>query len=393
MTTAPIATRASYAELARLFIRLSLTAFGGPPAHLALAEDEVVRRRGWLTREQFLDLLAATNLIPGPNSTETMIHIGYTQRGVPGAVLAGACFIIPAALISLTLAMIYATTGMIPAIGALFWGLQPAIVAVIAVAAWRLTPSALKNRELVMLFGAGMAILANKWLPDAAVIIGGGLVYALYRARQGAAAALLIPLAQIAVEVTDRAAVSALDVFWYFLRIGAVLFGSGYVLFAYIHQDVVSTFGWLTQRQLLDAIAIGQFTPGPVLTTSTVVGYLAAGVPGALVATVGIFLPSFVLVLITAPYIPRMRQSRFLSAFLDGANAVVVAAIAATLIDLGRAALQPLPHAPDNLAGVSLLAAALIALALIALVRLRINTTWVLLACGGIGVVFGSLLG
>lgn len=384
--------KTSYTELARLFIRLSVTAFGGPPAHLAMAEDEIVRRRRWLTREQYLDLIAATNLIPGPNSTETMIHVGYTQRGVAGAVLAGACFIIPAALISLALAMIYAASGALPAVNTLFWGLQPAIVAVIAVAAWRLTPSALKNRDLVVLFGAAMAILANRWLPDAAVIIGGGLVYALLMLRL-TAAALLIPLAQIAVEVTERAAASALDLFWYFLRIGSVLFGSGYVLFAYIQQDVVNTFGWLTQRQLLDAIAIGQFTPGPVLTTSTVVGYLVADVPGAIAATVGIFLPSFVLVLITAPYIPRMRQSRFLSAFLDGASAAVVAAIAATLIDLGRAALQPLPDAPDNLAGVSVMAAVLIALALIALARFRINATWVLIACGAVGLLYGTWIG
>jgi chromate transporter len=384
--------KTTYAELARLFIRLSVTAFGGPPAHLAMAEDEVVRRRGWLTREQYLDLIAATNLIPGPNSTETMIHVGYTQRGVAGAVLAGACFIIPAALISLALAMIYAASGALPAVNTLFWGLQPAIVAIIILAAWRLTPSALKNRALIVLFGAALLILALDALPEAVVIVGGGLLYALVMLRV-TAAALLIPFAQIAVEVTERAAVSALDLFWYFLRIGAVLFGSGYVLFAYIQQDVVNTFGWLTQRQLLDAIAIGQFTPGPVLTTSTVVGYLAGDVPGAIAATVGIFLPSFILVLITAPYIPRMRQSRFLSAFLDGANAAVVAAIAATLIDLGQAALQPLPNAPDSLAGVSVIAVTLIALALIALARFRINATWVLIACGAVGLLYGTILG
>jgi chromate transporter len=391
--TAALSAKATYAELAHLFIRLSLTAFGGPPAHLAMAEDEVVRRRGWLTRQQFLDLIAATNLIPGPNSTETMIHVGYTQRGVPGAVLAGACFIIPAALISLALAMIYAATGALPAVGKLFWGLQPAIVAIIAAAAWRLTPSALKNRDLVALFGASLALLISGWLPEAAVIIGAGLLYALYRAGRGAAAALLIPFAQTAVDIGERSAASALEVFWYFLRIGSVLFGSGYVLFAYIQGDVVGAFGWLTQRQLLDAIAIGQFTPGPVLTTSTVVGYLVDDLPGAIAATVGIFLPSFVLVLITAPYIPRMRQSRFLSAFLDGANAAVVAAIAATLIDLGQAALMPLANAPDAVAGVSALSVALIALSLIALMRFNVNATWTLIACGAVGLVYGSLLG
>jgi chromate transporter len=391
--TAALSARATYGELARLFIRLSLTAFGGPPAHLAMAEDEVVRRRGWLTREQFLDLIAATNLIPGPNSTETMIHVGYTQRGVVGAVLAGACFIIPAALISLALAALYTATGALPAVGTLFWGLRPAIAAIIAVAAWRLTPAALKNRDLAALFGASLALLVGGWLPEAAVIVGAGLLYALYRAGRGAAAALLIPLAQIAVEIGERASASALDLFWYFLRIGMVLFGSGYVLFAYIQGDVVGAFGWLTQRQLLDAIAIGQFTPGPVLTTSTVVGYLVADLSGALAATVGIFLPSFVLVLITAPYIPRMRRSRFLSAFLDGANAAVAAAIAATLIDLGQTALMPLANAPDAVAGVSALSVALIALSLIALMRFRINATWTLIACGAVGLAYGSLLG
>jgi chromate transporter len=398
-TSSPVA----YAELARLFLRLSLTAFGGPVAHIALAEDEIVTRRKWLTRDYFLDLVAAANLIPGPNSTETMIHVGYTLRGIPGAVLTGACFIIPAFLLTLALSALYVSTGSIPQVNAVLWGIKPVIVAIIANVAYRLVLTALKSPALWLVFGLSMLALVVFNVPEVIVMLAAGVVYALYRwwGRNNPAMALLLflpvlnlvtrpavsvfPLPILALQIAETVRVGLWDIFFYFLRIGSVLFGSGYVLIAYIQQDLVDTFHWLTSRQLLDAIAIGQSTPGPVLTTSTVVGYIIAGLPGAVVATLGIFLPSFVLVILTAPLIPRMRKSHVMGAFLTGVNAGVVAAILVTLVDLTQAALRT----PDG-AAISPLAVALAVVALALLVRTKINATWLIVAGGMVGLVAGA---
>ncbi|MBZ0298694.1 MAG: chromate efflux transporter [Anaerolineae bacterium] len=385
MIDAPRKPRVSYWELVRLFVRLSLTAFGGPVAHVAIAEDEIVHRRKWLSREHFLDLIAATNLIPGPNSTEVMIHVGYVMRGIPGAVVTGACFIIPAFVLTLILAVLYVQTGDLPQANALFWGIKPVIVAIIANAGYRLMRAALKGRDLWLLFAACVVLIGPLDGPEVLVMLGAGVVYALYRTRrvQSSAAWLTIgvqPLLQAAA--TLAAQPSLVDIFVYFLRIGAVLFGSGYVLIAYIQQDVVNRFGWLTGQQLLDAIAIGQTTPGPVSTTSAVVGYIIAGVPGALAATLGIFLPSFVFVILSAPLIPRMRRSPFMSAFLAGVNAGVIAAIGITLLDLTRVALLN----PDG-TQFSLLAVALAAGSLFVLIRFRINATWLIAIGGAVGLI------
>jgi chromate transporter len=376
--------RVSYWELARLFLRLSVTAFGGPVAHIAIAEDEIVQRRQWLTREHYLDLIAATNLIPGPNSTEVMIHVGFVLRGIPGAVVSGLSFITPAFLITLVLSIIYVQTGALPQVNALFRGIQPVIVAIIANAGWRLMQSALTRRDLWVLFAASVIAAGPLGLPEVLVMLAAGVVYALYRTQRPHAAVWLglQPLLQTAVNTAANP--SLLEIFAYFLRIGAVLFGSGYVLFAYIQQDVVNTFGWLTGQQLLDAIALGQMTPGPVSTTAAVVGYILAGVAGAVVATVGIFLPSFVLVILSAPFIPRMRRSPFMSAFLSGVNAGVIAAILLTLIDLARIALLTADGSQ-----ISPLALLLAIGSLLALLRFRVNATWLIVVGGVVGLIAG----
>lgn len=391
--------RATYGELARLFIRLSLFAFGGPVAHIAMAQEEIVERRRWLTREYYLDLVAATNLIPGPNSTETMIHVGYVMRGIPGAIFTGLCFIVPSMLITLVLAIFYVSSGAIPQVEAIFWGLQPIIVAVITVAGYRLIPGALKNRALQALFLLAIGAILLLDIPEVIVMLAAGALYALLRARpqirnMGASvvtAPWWIVIAQTTPVLvqTARVSVTALDLFWYFLQIGAVLFGSGYVLIAYVQQDLVNTFGWLTSQELLDAVAIGQFTPGPVLTTTTVIGYILAGFPGAIAATVGVFLPAFVLVILTAPLIPRMRRSPVMSAFLDGVNAGVLAAILVTVVQLARAALIPLEGGLESGLPLSILAVALFIVAVIAQIRYKVNATWLIV----IGAAAGFFVG
>ena len=385
--------RVSYAALARLFLRLSLLAFGGPVAHVAMMDDELVVRRRWLSRAHFLDLIAATNLIPGPNSTEVAIHVGYTLRGVTGALVTGFCFIFPAFVLTMILAVLYVASGAIPQVESLLWGIKPAIIAIIAVAAYRLAPSALGNTTLVVLLVAGLLATGPLDIPEVVVMVGSGLLYAGYRALRDRVAssagllavgllALASPVAQAAQTVVIS--VTAGDLFWYFLRIGAVLFGTGYVLIAYIQQDLVVTFGWLTAQQLLDSIAIGQLTPGPVSTTAAVVGYILAGFPGAVAATVGMFLPSFLLVILTAPLLPRMRRSRFMGDFLSGVNAGVVAAILVTVLSLANEAFRTGDGA------LSPLALLLFALSLLAFIRFRLNATWVILAGALIGLLSGQ---
>jgi len=379
----------SLRELAAVFLRLSAIAFGGPVAHIAIAETELVTRRGWISREHYLDLIAATNLIPGPNSTETMIHVGYTLRGVMGAIVAGVCFILPSFLLTLALAILYVGGGSIPQVEALLWGIKPVIVAIIADAGYRLLRSALTTRALWMTFVASLVALVVIDVPEVVVMLGAGVVYALYKvgaSRFGAVGVLaFVPLVQTAADIGHRVAVW--DVFFYFLKIGSVLFGSGYVLIAYIQQDLVNTFGWLTSRELLDAVAIGQITPGPVSTTAAVVGYLVAGLPGAIAGTVGIFLPSFVFVILTAPLIPKMRRSAFMSAFLSGVNAGVVAAIGVTLAGLAVAALQPLSGG-----GISFVAVVLALVAVAVLTRTKINPTWLIALGGFVGLIYGTLM-
>lgn len=381
---------ATYGEMARLFIRLSLSAFGGPVAHIAIAEDEIVTRRGWLTREHYLDLVAATNLIPGPNSTEVMIHVGYVLKGIPGAILTGSCFIIPSAILTLILAAIYTNTGNIPQIESILWGVKPMIVAIIASVGYRLVRSALKTPVLWALFAACVLLIVLTDIHEVLVMLGAGAIYAMYKTgvRRVGSRHVVTLLWLPALQAASSAAPAGLwDIFWYFLKIGSVLFGSGYVLIAYIQQDLVNNFGWLTSRQLLDAIAIGQMTPGPVSTTVAVVGYILAGVPGAVAGTLGIFVPCFILVILTAPLIPGMRRNPFWAAFLNGVNAGVIAAILVTVIDLANAAL----HTLDGRVW-SPLAIVLTLVSLILLLRFKINATWLILLGGVVGLA-ASMLG
>lgn len=367
------------AEVALLALRLGFTAFGGPAAHIAMLRDEVVTRRKWVTDAHFLDLLGATNLIPGPNSTEMVIHIGQVRAGWRGMVAAGVCFIMPAALIVLACAWAYVAYGALPAAGWLLYGIKPVIIAIVVQALWGLGRTAVKGP---LLAGVGLAVLALYLLGlnELALLFGGGifvmLVRNLGRLTRGGGAAALLPLGGAALPWLAQAGAAPValgQLFLSFLTIGSVLYGSGYVLLAFLRNEFVVRLGWLTDQQLLDAIAIGQFTPGPVFTTATFVGYLAAGLPGAVLATVGIFLPAFIFVAAANPLVPLLRRSPWMGAFLDGVNVAALGLMAAVLWSLGRAALIDWP-------------AALIALAAaLALFRYKVNSAWLVLAGGALG--------
>lgn len=372
-------------ELMILFLRLGITAFGGPAAHIALFHDEVVRRRAWMTDAHFMDLLGVTNLIPGPNSTEMAMHIGYERAGWRGLIVAGACFILPAALIVGVLAALYVQYGTTPVAEGLLYGVKPVVIAVVAQAIYGLVSKALKTwllrgaalivfglsllggSELVLLFGTGILI---------ALILNAGRAWSDRRHDGKALGLLALPmLFQAGTAALTVVPLSLTTLFLTFLKIGAVLYGSGYVLLAFLRTDFVLGLGWLTEKQLLDAVAVGQFTPGPVFTTATFVGYVILGLPGAILATLGIFLPSFIFVWLSRPLLKALRQSALLSGFLDGVNAAALALMAAITVQLGRAALV------DGLTIVIALVAA------VALIRFRVNSTWLIIA----GAVAGLL--
>ncbi len=330
-------------EIAALFFKLGWIAFGGPAAHIAMLEDEVVVRRKWMDRQHFLDLVGATNLIPGPNSTEMVMHCGYERGGWPGLFVAGICFIFPAVLLTGILAFLYVNYGTLPAVEPFLFGIKPAVLAIIASALYRLGKKALKNTELVVLAVLVM-VAALFQLSEVLVLLVGGLVGALYfyfRHRPETTGTTRSAWPILLLQASWWSAgkgIGAAKIFWTFLKVGAILYGSGYVLFAYLDAEIVAR-GWLSRAELLDAIAVGQFTPGPVLSTSTFIGYQLGGVSGAIAATIGIFLPSFLFVLLLNPLIPRMRESRFLGYFLDAVNAAAVAVIAAVLLEMGYAVL------------------------------------------------------
>lgn len=332
-------------EVAAVFLRLGFTAFGGPAAHIAMMRDEVVRRRRWVSDQQFLDLVGATNLIPGPNSTEMAIHLGYTRAGWPGLIVAGASFIVPAVGIVLALAWAYVRYGAVPQGQWLLYGVKPVIIAVVVQALWVLGRTAVR-RPLPAAIAVAVFALYLAGVNELALLAAGGVVGILTAARHPATVAGLVPLGVLwqmaSAAVSGLPAVidvSLARMFAIFVKIGAVLYGSGYVLLAFLHGDFVARLGWLSDRQLLDAVAIGQFTPGPVFTTATFIGYVLGGTPGALLATVGIFLPSFVFVAASHPLIPRMRRSPLTGALLDGVNAAALALMAGVTLQLGRAAL------------------------------------------------------
>jgi chromate transporter len=369
--------RARLRQLALLFLRLGATAFGGPAAHIALMEDEVVRRRAWLTREEFLDLLGATNLIPGPNSTELAIHVGHRRAGWAGLLVAGACFIVPAALLTWALAVLYVRYGRLPAASSVLYGVKPVIVAVVVQALWGLGRTALKNVGLGAIAAAAVAGALAGVNELLVLLLAGGVAIALRgRGPRGQAVAVGPYLPGLAVSTAVAAGVVRLPtLFLVFLKIGSVLFGSGYVLLAFLRADLVQRLGWMTESQLLDAVAVGQLTPGPVFTTATFIGYLLARGRGALLATLGIFLPAFAFVAASGPLVPRLRRSAVAGAFLDGVNAASLALMAVVSWQLGRAAVIDLPTM-----AIAAGAAAL-------LIGWRINSLWLVLAGAALGLL------
>jgi chromate transporter len=375
-------------EVGAVFLRLGLTAFGGPAAHIAIMHDEIVKRRKWIDDQHFLDLLGATNLIPGPNSTEMAIHIGYVQAGWPGLIAGGLGFILPTMLIVLGMAWAYVTYGSLPAATWLLDGTRPVIIALIAQALWTLGQTAIKGRATALVVGAALALYFAGVEPLALMLAGGvGLMVIANwrRVRRTDLAALIGAGAQHAVplEIATTLAASPFSLwamFLAFLKIGAVLYGSGYVLFAFLQADFVTRTHWISQQQLLDAIAVGQVTPGPLSSTATFIGYVLGGVPGALIGTLGIFLPSFVFVAISNPLIPRVRQSAWAGAFLDGVNAAALGLMAAVTVQLGASAFIR-GGAVDWIAVV----VGIIALGL--LVRWKVNSIWLVLGGAALGLI------
>ena len=378
-------------EIAVSFLRLGTTAFGGPAAHIAMMEQEFVRRRGWLSHEEFLDMLGATSLIPGPNSTEMALHIGHQRGGWKGLVVGGVCFIIPAMLIVIAAAWGYKRFGSLPEFQGIMHGIKPVVVAIILQALWRLVPTAVRSGflalvgsiavlatmlgagPLTILFGAGIVTATTAWIERdrrsdtlGAIAMPGwpGIVAML----KGAAAVAVIPF-------------SLLGLFLFFLKVGAVLYGSGYVLLAFLQADLVDRLHWITQSQLLDAVAVGQVTPGPVFTTATFIGYLLGGMTGAVAATIAIFVPGFIYVAASRPLIPRIRRSMIAGAFLDGVNVGALALLAVVTLQLSRAAL------------IDVVTVAIAAASVALLIRSRINSAWMIFAAGMIGLLLTRWLG
>ncbi|HKV75702.1 MAG TPA: chromate efflux transporter [Gemmatimonadales bacterium] len=370
----PIGADGRLSELAQVFLKLGTTAFGGPAAHIAMMEEEVVVRRQWLTREDFLDYLGATNLIPGPNSTELAIHVGQARAGWPGLLVAGACFILPAALIVGALGWAYVRYGSLPAVEGLLYGIKPVVIAIVLQALLRLTHSAVKSWQLALIGLAAVAAVlsgVNDLLVLALAAAIARLALVKGRRGEGTVLAVVPGLAAAAAPLTF----GLWPLFLVFLKIGSVLFGSGYVLLAFLRADFVERLGWLTERQLLDAIAVGQMTPGPVFTTATFVGYLLGGGTGAVVATAGIFLPAFFFVALSARILPRLQGSAVARAALDGINVASLALMAVVTWQLSMAALVDWPTR------IIAIASAVI------LLRFRLNSAWLVLAGAGIGLV------
>ncbi len=382
--TRPTVAPGTYSEIARLFFKLGLIAFGGPAAHIAMMEEEFVTRRKWVSREHFLDLIGATNLIPGPNSTEMTMHLGYERGGWTGLFISGSCFIFPAAVLTGIIAWFYVTYGALPQVEPFLYGIKPAVIAVILGAVWKLGKKAVKGWQFAVL-GVLVAIAVLFGVGEIVALLAGGLLGMVWFKTTGhsgskTAARFLPILFQDSTAVATAggaAAVAAGISLWkigfFFLKIGAILYGSGYVLVAFLEGGLVDDLGWLTQAQLLDAIAMGQFTPGPVLTTSTFIGYLLAKTPGAIVATLGIFLPSFIFVLILNPIIPRLRKSAWLSAFLDAVNVSSVALMVAVTILLGY----------DTLVDWRTWTIAIISAILV--LRFKTNAAWIVLGSAVLG--------
>ena len=373
-------------DLAVVFFKLGSVAFGGPAAHIAMMEAEIVDRRQWLSRETLLDLLGVTNLIPGPNSTELAIHIGYERAGWKGLAVAGGCFIFPAFTLVWALAAIYVRYQTVPQLEGLLYGIKPVVVAIVVGALWKLGKKAAKDVPTTV---AGIAVIVAFFLGvnEILLLLLAGLVVLAVKnlGRQDGAPPVvwLLPLpeflAQAGNAATAASAATWPKVFLFFLKVGSVLYGSGYVLLAFLQRDLVERWEWLSSQQLLDAIAIGQVTPGPVFTTATFVGYLLAGSAGAIAGTIGIFLPAFVLVGAVGPLLPKFRKSPWVRGFLDGVNAGSLGLMAVVTYTLARTAV------------VDGWTIALALLSAIALFRFRVSSAWLVLAGGAIGLLLQGL--
>ncbi|BAZ46534.1 chromate ion transporter family protein [Chondrocystis sp. NIES-4102] len=377
MKSEPNSQKTALQELALIFFKLGTVAFGGPVAHIAMMEEEIVKRRGWLTQQKFLDLLGVTSLIPGPNSTELAIHIGYERGGWRGLFIAGSCFILPAMAIVWVVAAIYSRYQTLPEISGLLYGIKPLICVVIIQALWKLGRKAAKDIPTTI---AGMAVIIAfmAGVNEILLLFLAGLGVTMvknFSQINGMTSISLFTVAEVGVQVNNKSTpdLSWGGIFLFFLKVGSVLYGSGYVLLAFLQRDLVERSQLLTNQQLLDAIAIGQVTPGPVFTTATFIGYLLGGNLGAIAATIGIFLPAFVLVGLISPWVDKLRSSSWLSGFLDGVNAASLGLMATVTYTLAKTAI---------IDGLTL---GLLIIGAIALFKFQINSAWL--------VVFGAIVG
>lgn len=378
-TNSSESTETSLSEIAWLFLRLGTTAFGGPAAHIAMMEEEIVRKRKWVTPEKFLDLLGASNLIPGPNSTELAIHIGYERGGWSGLIVAGVCFIVPAVAIVLVIAWAYVEYGRLPVAESMLYAVKPVVVAVVMVALWQLATTALKNK-LLAVTGAVTLVLCFVGFNEIFLLFAAGVFIAIAgrlsrRGLKPTAASFVLPALFIQNTAAATVPVTTAGIFLTFLKIGSVLFGSGYVLLAFLRADLVERFGWITNQQLIDAVAVGQITPGPVFTTATFIGYVVYGIPGAIAATVGIFLPAFFFVAVSAWLIPRLRRSLTMGAFLNGVNVASLALMAYVTIEIARTSF------------VDPLSIIIFATSLVLIAWVKINSGWIITAAVFLGLL------
>jgi len=373
------ARKVSLAELALVFLKLGTTAFGGPAAHIAMMEEEFVRKRQWITKAEFLDRLAAASLIPGPSSTEVAIFIGQAKRGWAGLVVGGCCFILPAGILVTLIAEVYARYGSLPQVAGILYGIKPTVIAIIVQALWSLSRTAIRNKILAAI-GVVAVVLNAVGVAPLLVLASAGIVsLTAVQFKKTAVMASIIPslgrsglLLGTAVAAA-RAPVGLGRLFLSFLKIGAVVFGSGYVLLAFLRGEFIDNLHWLSEQQLLDAVAVGQFTPGPVFTTATFIGYWVAGIPGAAVATLGIFLPGFVLVAASGPLLPKIRNSALASAILDGVVVGSLALMAVVAWQLGRVSV------------IDWITSGILIISAVMLIRFRVNSALLIAGAGLIG--------
>ena len=379
--------RAYLKEVASLFLRIGATAFGGPAAYIAIMQRETVKNRRWLDEQQFLDLNGATNLIPGPNATEMAIFLGLIRAGWPGYAVAGLLFILPAMLSTLALAWVYVTYGSLPQVGWVLYGVKPIVIAIVIQALWDLGRKAVKGTPTAAVGATVIALYLLGFNEIALLFTGAGIVLLFQGGRRlikaSPSAMLVVPLLKLPLSMLSAGAIpfSQITLFLTMLKIGSVIYGSGYVLLAFLNSEFVVRLGWLTHQQLLDAIAVGQITPGPVFSSATFVGYLMGGLPSALLATLAIFLPSFFFVALLSRILPWLRKSWWSGAFLDGVNIASLGLMAGVTWQLGRAGV------------VDWFTILLTIIALFLVFRSKINSAWLILGGGLLGVAYKLALG